>query len=782
MVVAHIFRNSRVILFIIACMTVYLTYCATSVQVSGDFRKMLPMSHPYLQNFMQHQDEMNLGSSIHLIVKSQSKTIFDDQYLTFVEELTNKVYDLPRVDKSNIKSLWTPNARWIAVTGDGFQGGELIPPDYDGSAESIQGFKTNLNFSKEVGRMVADDFASTVITVPFIWPEASEKVDYGELNSQLENLRAMGQKAGFDIAIVGNAKKIGDLIHGANQMIYYFFLAMGLTFVLIVWYTRSLLVSFLITAAGLCGVLWQLGLISILGRYFAIGLDPYSMLVPFLIFAIAVSHGLQIFNTAALNSTATLPATSANTIKQTTSNHKLANAQVTFKSIIKPASLALMSDALGFAALAIVPIAAIQDLALTASIGVLGLFCTVLLLHPLLIKSLGLNARFVARVQARQTQTSRWAQLILCLIQPKFKIILAIIFVGLSVVGVIGSQYLQIGDLEKGAPELKANSQYNQDIGFYVEHYSQSADVYVVMVETAVDQCNSIKTLSYIEALQFQLADLPGVQFSFSIADGVKQVWQGLNGGYPKWHFIPQNQQSIHATTASLPDGLLNTRCDFTPIYVFLRDHKAATLTQVSTLVDQFNAELNANNTDDAMQFLSAAGNAGIEAAVNDSVAQEQPIILLVIYAIVIGMCLVTFRRFGAALAIILPLALTSLLCQAFMAALGIGVKVSTLPVIALGVGIGVDYGVYIYSKYLETQDLHHNFADRIRYLLNTTGSVVAFTGIALAIGVGTWVFSAIKFQADMGVLLTFMFLWNMVGALLLLPFILSIIESKSKT
>ena len=50
------------------------------------------------------------------------------------------------------------------------------------------------------------------------------------------------------------------------------------------------------------------------------------------------------------------------------------------------------------------------------------------------------------------------------------------------------------------------------------------------------------------------------------------------------------------------------------------------------------------------------------------------------------------------------------------------------------------------------------------------TGKVVALVGITLAAGVVTWAFSPIKFQADMGILLTFMFVWNMIGALVLIP------------
>jgi predicted RND superfamily exporter protein len=104
------------------------------------------------------------------------------------------------------------------------------------------------------------------------------------------------------------------------------------------------------------------------------------------------------------------------------------------------------------------------------------------------------------------------------------------------------------------------------------------------------------------------------------------------------------------------------------------------------------------------------------------------------------------------------------------MSVLQIGLKVSTLPVVALGVGVGVDYGIYIFSRLRDSLDEGRSLEAAYRHTLDITGSGVLFTGITLAFGVATWIFSPLKFQADMGILLTFMFLVNMLGAVLLLP------------
>jgi predicted RND superfamily exporter protein len=202
------------------------------------------------------------------------------------------------------------------------------------------------------------------------------------------------------------------------------------------------------------------------------------------------------------------------------------------------------------------------------------------------------------------------------------------------------------------------------------------------------------------------------------------------------------------------------------PVIAYLADHRAETLQRV---VDSA-AEFAAKHSDKDREFLLAAGSAGIEAATNIVVKKAWREMLVYVYLAVIVLCFITFRSWRAVVVAVIPLALTSILCEALMVALGIGVKVATLPVIALGVGIGVDYALYLLSVQLAQQRAGLSLADAYRNAVQFTGKVVALVGVTLAAGVITWAFSPIKFQADMGILLTFMFIWNMIGALVLIP------------
>ena len=235
--------------------------------------------------------------------------------------------------------------------------------------------------------------------------------------------------------------------------------------------------------------------------------------------------------------------------------------------------------------------------------------------------------------------------------------------------------------------------------------------------------------------------------------------------GNLKWETLSRNQDVLN-NSISRADGLYNADCSLAPVLVFLNDHKAETLQRAVKAVEGFAKEHNK----EGLEFMLAAGNAGIEAATNEVIAQSELTILILVYICVAVMCLITFRSIAATICIVLPLILTSVLGNALMAFLGIGVKVATLPVVALGVGIGVDYGIYIYSRLESFLRAGLPLQEAYYQTLKSTGKAVLFTGLCLAIGVATWMFSAIKFQADMGLMLTFMFIVNMFGALWLLP------------
>jgi predicted RND superfamily exporter protein len=269
-----------------------------------------------------------------------------------------------------------------------------------------------------------------------------------------------------------------------------------------------------------------------------------------------------------------------------------------------------------------------------------------------------------------------------------------------------------------------------------------------------------------------------------SMPQMMKVVSGGWNEGNLKWRTLPisrgeteEEQARIRSllTQASRPietaTGLLNADCSAMPVYIFLTDHKAETIDTITGSIKEWIAAnpFPAREGVDVKLRL-ATGYIGVMAATNDAVRDAQWPMLLAVYIAVATFCLIAFRSIIAVLCCLLPLVVVGLLANALMAKLGIGLKVATLPVAALGVGIGVDYAIYIYSRLQVHLQQGHALTEAWLKSLRETGSAVLFTGLTLAAGVSTWIFSALKFQADMGLLLTFMFLVNMLAAVILLP------------
>ena len=747
-----LFHKRLPVLLLFVLMTLWLGFQAVQIRPDASFVKMIPTQHPYVENYLRYRDDLSgLGNSLRVVVEARQGDIFSAEYQNTLKQVTDEAFFISGVDRSALKSIWTPNVRWTEVTEEGFVGGPVIPPEYDGSADSLAQIRTNILRSGQVGILVANDFKSAIIQMPLFDkdPETGEKLNYQAFSEKVETLiRQKYESDQIGIRITGFAKIVGDLIEGAKSVALFFAIAIGVTLVLLYLYSGSITGTLIPLTCSLVAVIWQMGILKALGY----GLDPYSMLVPFLVFAIGVSHGVQVVNTVRL--------------EQAEGADSWLAARRAFRAIYIPGLTALLSDGLGFVTLMVIEIQVIQDLAVAASIGVAVIILTNLLLLPLLMSYVGVGQKAIAKMRASQDKpTSLWMPLIV-FARPSGAII-AVVFALVALgLGLYGSQNLKIGDLDKGAPELRADSRYNLDNAFVTANYSTSSDIFVVMATTPEEQCTRFETLSMVDRFQHYLTDVPGVQNSVSLVDVSKRVTSGLNEGNLKWRSVSRNQFVINASLSYVPSGFMNGSCSLLPVIIFLDDHKAETLQGVSSAVARFAAEHNS----ESLTFEMAAGNSGFEAATNEVIATAQYEMLAWVYGVVSILCLLTFRSIKTVICIIAPLALTSVLCQALMAHLGIGVKVATLPVIALGVGIGVDYGIYIYSRLSTYLVQGKSLPNAYLATLKTTGSSVAFTGLTLAIGVVLWVMSPIKFQADMGILLTFMFLWNMLGALILLP------------
>jgi len=756
-----IFNNRLIVMLTCLVVTLFLGYNAIHVSLNASYEKMLPIKHPYIQNFIANRTQLRgLGNTLRVVLENTQGDIFDPAYLDTLKKVNDELFLTPGVDRAWVKSIWMPVVRYNEVTEEGFAGGPVMPDTYDGSAAGVEKLKQNIAKAQLVGSLVANDFKSAMIIVPLLDrdPETGKPIDYWALSHAIEkNVRDQFEtKDGkYKVRVIGFAKLIGALLDGILQVMMYFGVAILIAAAILFSFTRCVRSTGVVLLCSMIAVIWQIGILYLLG----LGLTPFSVLVPFLIFAIGVSHGAQKMNGIQQDvgrGTVTLVA-----------------ARYTFRRLFVAGVTALLNGAAGFAVLLLIPIPAIQELAIAATIGVCILLFTNLILLPVILSVTGVSKKAAMRSLKQDEQgvgtTGIWAFFDHFAEKKRWAGVAIGIALVLGIAGHIVSRRLQIGDLDPGAPELRAKSRYNIDNAYITSNFSLSSDVFAVIVKTPPEACTRYATLQQADRLAWQMQQLPQVQATISLPDVVKQVTAATYEGSAKWYTLSRNQEILNygaqQAIQNTPD-LTNPECSVMPVIAYLKDHKAATLEAVSSTVEKFIAD----NPVKDVELLPAAGIAGIEAAVNQEVGDAWLKMLAYIYGAVAILCLIAFRSWRAVLVALLPLALTSTLCEALMVVLGIGVKVATLPVIALGVGIGVDYALYLLSVQLNGQRRGMPLADAYRAAVAFTGRIVALVGFTLAAGVITWAWSPIKFQADMGILLAFMFLWNMLGALILIP------------
>ena len=798
--IATFLINTRyAIVSIFVVITIGMLFAMSQLKIETGFKKQLPLKHEYMQTFLQYEKEFGGANRVLVALAAREGDMFTPGFLDSFEKITNQVFFIPGVDRASVRSIFTPNVRFVEIVEDGFAGGNVIPTDFASTPEMFERVRSNIIKSGEVGRLVSGDFSGAMVWANLMEenPQTGEKLDYRQVAAELEAIRSEFEDDDHTVHIIGFAKIVGDISDGAESVVWFFLIALIITAILLYLYSRSVWLTVLPLTCSLVAVIWQMGILSLLGY----SLDPMNILTPFLIFAIGVSHGVQKISAWTVEKEfagrtpddwAKSGVTSVEEIPRRSPMH---GSRETIKKLLAPGVIALVSDTIGFLTILFISIRIIQELAITASLGVAVIILTNLMLLPVLLSWVHLKNphEYRERLLMKAHQKSWLWDFLASITEPGRAALVIAVSVVLFGVGLWKAQDMKIGDSEVGVPELRAESRYNQDAVFISEKFSLGVDVLTIVAETIPDACTeNYNVMETMDRFAWNLANVEGVQKVITLPMVAKIVNSGWNEGNIKWRILPRDNYVMRQALSSIETdtGLLNSDCSAMPIMVFTVDHRAETIARIVDRVKDLRQELNIAEvefelehdvleelasgeeevTPESLKFRLATGNVGVMAATNEDIAAAEKPMLALVFGSIILLCLATYRTVLGTLCIVLPLVVVSTLAEALMATYGIGLKVNTLPVVALGVGIGVDYGIYIYNRL----DIHlkEGFTLREAYYrtLRLTGRAVIFTGFTLAAGVGTWIFSELQFQADMGILLSFIFLANMVGAIVLLP------------
>lgn len=824
-----IFSKRPVTLTVISLLTLLLGWQASQLRLDSGFDKQLPKDHPYIQILKQHQEQFGGGNTVLLAVsqKDGKGDIYNGPFLASLKTATDAVFFLPGVDRTRVSSMFTPNTRYLEVVEGGFQGGNVVPSGFKPEEEALATVKDNVRKASIIGRLVSNDQRSAIVSAELVDtnPRTHAKLDYIKTAHSFENIRerltqpamyelklkqasdalpagtriaalysdprgplfkfksfhgsavassgetiegnfsgseldvAESENPDFnpeiDVQIIGFAKVIGDVADASFGVVTFFGITVLLVWMVLAWYMGSFKVALYPLSCGLLAVVWELGILHLAGY----ALDPFAILVPFLVLAISVSHGIQITSFWLLE----------------VADHGLNSfdaSRATYRRLVIPGITALVTNVIGFGTILLIPIGIVQEMAINAMFGLVAVIVCKKILLPCLLSyaSLGDPERFRSFQKKRDQRLRpiwwRFSALSNTGIALSVLLLLAVASAGAWKV----SRSLQVGELHAGVPALKPDSRYNLDSAFISNNYAIGVDILQVYAHTHKNGCIDYDVMNRIDRFGWYMQGVPGVVSAVSMPLMDKVVWSKYNESNPRWSQLPRSEDGLilagqQFTTST---GLLNEDCSVMPTYLFTSDHRATTIDGILTAIKAFDAE---STSKEAVSFHLAGGNVGVMAATNEVIRETEFKVLFWLFLAITICVYASFRGITGIICIVVPLAAVSIFTYAIMVWLGIGQTVATLPVAAFAAGIGVDYGIYIYSV-LEENVKAKGMALREAYAdtLHQTGKAVVVTGLALSASVATWVMSGLQFQIDMGILLTIMFLANAVAALVMLP------------
>jgi predicted RND superfamily exporter protein len=795
-----VFGFRPAILLIFAVITAFLGWKASGLDIDAGFKKQVPLQHEYMRTFIDYETDFGGANRVLVAVMAKDGNMFTDDYMRTLKAVTQEVVNLDDTDDAKARSLFTPNVRYIEVVEDGISGGNVVPNEYDpefapGTPEQFEQIKGNIVKANILGRLVAKDFSGAMVWADIIPESKDRKVNYQAIAKQLEAIRQKYEKGNFTVHIIGFSKMVGDISDGAMSVMKFFVFTIAFTWLLLFLYSNSVKLASLTVLCALVSVVWMLGTLPLMG----FGIDPMNMLTPFLIFAIAVSHGEQMINR--FRGEIFFGGLEEGTVEELRARAKdavgpLEAAKFSFHALFVPGSVALLAGCIGFGAIWFIPIQMIKELAITATVGVALTILTDLVLLPVLLSYT--RVRNIDRKREYRLRQLTLFDKVWALLAKLSRPVPALIVIALgAVIWFFAWQEgnkVMIGDAQAGVAELRPEARYNQDAVLISSKFKLGVDILNVIAEAGPSACTtSYKAMETIDRFAWHMANVPGVEQVITLPTAAKIVNAGWNDGSIRWRVLPRDQDTLRQATQSFEtdSGLLNADCSAIPVTVFTSDHQSSTIDRVVAETRKFRKENNAYEEGfaakrdklaaaaaekgeeyhtDQVNFRLATGSLGVAAAINDTVREKEHFILWLLYGAVFVMCTISFRNPLAALCVLLPLILVTELGHTLMVHLHIGMKINTLCVVALGVGIGVDYGIYLFARMREAMLQGRTLGEAYFIALKTTGIAIFYTALTLAVGVALWMKSDLKFQADMGVMLTFMFIVNMVAAIIFLP------------
>ncbi|WP_370278004.1 RND family transporter [Pontibacterium sp.] len=751
-----VFRHPKLILSVILAITLFFAYQIPSVKMYSDFADLLPQSHPYIELHNEIKESFGGANVIIVGVEVEEGDIFSNEALAKIHRITLAVDSLPGINHNLVASVTHRNSRKVWMTPEGNvnsksyydpQGGEM-------DAETLAQMRSDVVADPRVyGPLVSPDMKMALVKAQL----NEGQLDYEKTFNEIQKMRADEAAAGIKIHVTGQPMLVGWAYQYLVQIIEIFLFTALIMISLLVFYFRKAYGVLIPLGAVIVSSIWGIGIISLFGY----NLDPLGLVIPFLISARAMSHGIQIVERYYLE-------------LNDHSDHHLA-ARLTFENLFRPGSLGVVSDAIGLLLIAIGSIPLNTKLAHYASLWALTIIITVLLAVPLLLSILPKPKKHDIKHNIFRNVGYACAGIISGERAAKNALFFAAF---LLAGGWYFSSKVVIGESEPGSPILYQDHDYNISSKAVNDSFPGSEELYIV-AET--DEKGGIKRPEVLKALADLQAHMlldPEVGGSKGVPDLVKQVNRLLHNDDPRWAQIPNDEMYVgglmftYMMSSPIPGALkefVDTDERIANLVFYYKDHQGETIRRAIHTAKQWIEEH--GNDVEGLTIRLAGGTIGVTASMNEAAYETNLWVLPLVFILIFAMVMFFYQSLMAGTMMFMAMLFATTLTYAYMGVTEMGININTVPIIAVGVGVGIDYSIYMMDRIRAEMVALKDLSAAVKRAISTTGLAISFTAITLIAGIVMWVIlSDLRFQSDAALLLIVMVLLNGAAAMLLVP------------
>jgi uncharacterized protein len=742
--------------------TLILAWSLPSIEVYSRFADLLPAKHEYIKNYNRMKQTFGGANVVTMSIEvtGEKDDIFTSDTLQKIKYITEEVDMIQGVNHYQVASIAHPKIRRIRTTAGGLIKSEpVLPRDIPTEPELLKQLREE-SFNNDIvyGTYISTDGKAALILAGF----DEERLDYNKIFVRLKELKTEIEKDGLtNLYIAGEPMLKGWIYYHSSELALIFSITFGVMILLLYLHFRSFAGVFVpLFGTGMAGI-WGLGFVG----WMNFNLDPLILVVPILISARTASHCVQMMERF------------HDEIRKGESRD--AAVRTSMGELLVPASIAIFTDAAGLYVLTVSSIPIIAKLGYFCSFWSASNLITVSVLVPVVLSYLPTPKVGLKENDVYSNIMGRWANFLVGSKAPKRVFGTAIVFMA---VALFYARDMVVGENMPGSPILFQDSEYNVAAKAIADKFAGANQFSIYFESEEAHTMKQPAVVATMEEFALYMRNTVGFGGTRTIPHLVRSINRLYHYDDPRWGLVPSSQRDIGNTLfmyeagAAIPGVILeymDLEARTANFVVFYKDATGPTVTNAMIAAKKFLDE----HPMEGVTPRFAGGIIGTTAAGNEEVEESELNQTILIMIVVMLSVVATYRSITAALLVFVVLAMAVIINRAYMGFRGIGLNINTLPVTAVGIGIGVDYAIYMLDRIRE-EVRHRSLDDAVKTALSTTGAAVLFTAVTVVAGIVYWIFgSSLRFNSEMAMLLSLLMISNMIGAISLLPLLVKVFK-----